>query len=204
MLGLSAGGAEPHYLGSSSAFAFSRLINSSLRKIVTEKQTRMPGFPQDSPSILTPCVLPDYATGLTLSNAYFENIHPQYPFLHEPTFRSWEKMFTNPDETLNSSPYNPLPLFFINIVSVPYGLQITATKVLGICYWSFTFPAIPRPRTGKFRVGSFKQSNRSQRLYLSAQLYADHVLPLDNLESIQAILCCAMFSLRSPTGPSIW
>ncbi|KND91993.1 hypothetical protein TOPH_03372 [Tolypocladium ophioglossoides CBS 100239] len=44
----------------------------------------------------------------------------------------------------------------------------------------------------------------SQQLYVSALLYIDEVLSHKNLEAIQAVLCCAMYSLRSPTGPSIW
>ncbi|CZR68640.1 related to purine utilization positive regulator [Phialocephala subalpina] len=39
--------------------------------------------------------------------------------------------------------------------------------------------------------------------YASAQLYMDHVIQLDSIESIQAILCCAMYSLRSPVGVSV-
>lgn len=30
------------------------------------------------------------------------------------------------------------------------------------------------------------------------------MLSQKNLESIQALLCCALFSIRSPMGPSIW
>lgn len=46
--------------------------------------------------------------------------------------------------------------------------------------------------------------HNAKRLFTSAQLYIDHVLPLDNLESIQALLCCAVYSLRAAEGPSIW
>lgn len=42
-----------------------------------------------------------------------------------------------------------------------------------------------------------------QQLYSSAQLYPE-VLSLDNIEAIQAILCYAMYSLRSENGPSLW
>lgn len=42
-----------------------------------------------------------------------------------------------------------------------------------------------------------------QQLYTSAQLHSD-ALANDSLESIQAILLCAMYSLRSLTGPSLW
>ncbi|KAJ5273302.1 hypothetical protein N7478_008427 [Penicillium angulare] len=43
----------------------------------------------------------------------------------------------------------------------------------------------------------------AEQLYSSAQLYPE-VLFIDNLEAIQAILCYAMYSLRSLKGPSLW
>lgn len=47
-------------------------------------------------------------------------------------------------------------------------------------------------------------TNGMQQLYLSANLYAEEILSRDNLQSIQAILMYAMYSLRSATGPSLW
>lgn len=44
----------------------------------------------------------------------------------------------------------------------------------------------------------------SEQLYASAMLFIDDVLCYDNLESIQAILICATYSLRSFTGTSQW
>lgn len=35
-------------------------------------------------------------------------------------------------------------------------------------------------------------------------MYIDDILAYDNLEAIQAILCCAIYSLRSSTGTSHW
>ena len=35
-------------------------------------------------------------------------------------------------------------------------------------------------------------------------MYIDHILLHDNLEAIQAILCCAAYSLRSSIGTSYW
>lgn len=39
---------------------------------------------------------------------------------------------------------------------------------------------------------------------MSALMYIDDILVHDNLEAVQAILCCAIYSLRSPTGTSHW
>ncbi|KAH7379941.1 fungal-specific transcription factor domain-containing protein, partial [Cadophora sp. MPI-SDFR-AT-0126] len=173
MLGLKAAGAEPHYLGSSSVFAFSRIINSSLRQITSTK----PGFAnagQDVTSPPSPCLLPDYATAMKLSNAYFRSIHPQYPFLHEPTFRKWEADLLRPTGDALTLSFDFVPIFFVNIVYAVGALLLPNSEEL------------------------------AQQLYISAQLYIDHIMALDNLESIQAVLCCTMYSLRSSTGPSIW
>lgn len=175
MLGLHyAAGAEPHYLGSSSAFAFSRIINSSLRQCVEASSNVMFGGTEEPASLLSACPLPNYDAGVILSNAYFQNIHPQYPFLHEPTFREWEMRLIGNSEPMNDSSSDHVALFFINMVYSIGGLLL--------------------PISGSL----------PQQLYISAQMYIDNVMSLDNLESIQAILCCAMYSLRSPAGPSIW
>ncbi|RDL31801.1 Uncharacterized protein BP5553_09203 [Venustampulla echinocandica] len=166
--------AEPHYLGSSSTFAFSRIINSALRQPVS----RGPAFTAGSSLVdnlmpLTyPCSLPDYDTGIMLSNAYFENIHPQYPFLHEPTFRLWEMEVREPPQDLEY--FDPVPTFFVNMVYAVGSLLL--------------------PNLGSL----------SQQLYMAAQLVSEQILMVDNLISIQAILCYTMFSLRSPMGPSLW
>jgi hypothetical protein len=126
MLGLHyAAGAEPYYLGSSSAFAFSRIINSSLRQGIAGSSQAAFGLTEEAPSLLSPCPLPNYEAGVTLSNAYFHNIHPQYPFLHEPTFRVWENNLIGIPEVMDAFNFDPVPLFFINMVSHgPNNLQM--------------------------------------------------------------------------------
>lgn len=119
LLSLNAAGAEPHYLGPSSAFAFSRLINSSLRQVVLRSNnnpTARGVLDDDSTTMPTPCLLPDYDVALKLSNAYFENIHSQYPFLHEPTFRLWEATLISKSAAFDTLMSNPVPLFFLNMV----------------------------------------------------------------------------------------
>jgi hypothetical protein len=120
MLGLRMDGVEPHYLGSSSAFAFSRLIHSSLRQVISGNHPDLFGVNEDTPKP-SPCPLPDYEFGITLSNAYFQNIHPQYPFLHEPTFRVWEAKLLGPSESIDPLSFDPIPLFFLNMVSFVVG-----------------------------------------------------------------------------------
>lgn len=117
-LSLNAAGAEPHYLGPSSVFAFARFIKPSLHQVVSSIPPEVSYQESDATDMLSPepCPLPDYHTAVRLSNAYFQNIHPQYPFLHEPTFRLWETMLEDPFEAMNLPHYKPVPLYFLNMV----------------------------------------------------------------------------------------
>ncbi|RAH87260.1 hypothetical protein BO86DRAFT_414439 [Aspergillus japonicus CBS 114.51] len=145
LLSLNAAGAEPQYLGSSSIFAFSRLISPSLRQ-----------------------------SAVKLSNVYFQNVNVHYPVLHEPTFRTWESMLLR--ESVGPGDLRPdsLSLFFLNMV---YAVGALLLPHLGFA---------------------------AERLYTSALMYIDDILIHDNLEAVQAILCCAIYSVRSPTGTSHW
>ncbi|ETS84238.1 hypothetical protein PFICI_02263 [Pestalotiopsis fici W106-1] len=178
MLEMNVAGREPHYLGSSSAFAFSRAIGSSLllqglQKLPDgnrQQPTSRP--PHEDDFNFLPCLLPDYGDGIALSNAYFRSIHPQYPFLDKATFKVWESEVLKPDQEFSSQ--NPDALYFV--------------------YMVYAVGALLVPRLGY----------SSELLYKSSQLYVDFVLQKDNLYSIQALLCSAMYSLRSTTGPSLW
>lgn len=113
---------EPQYLGSSSAFAFSRIINFSLRRDLPVQPSLASlndrlGVSLSSPS---PCLLPEREVALALSNAYFLHIHPQYPFLHEPTFRGWEATLYDPSQDspeMGFQSSSSSSLFFLNMVS---------------------------------------------------------------------------------------
>ncbi|KAL2824999.1 putative transcriptional activator protein acu-15 [Aspergillus cavernicola] len=171
LLSLNAAGAEPHYLGSSSTFAFSRLLNSSLRQVIITQPDNANTFCQTEDD--SPCPLPEYEVAIKLSDAYFRHIHPQYPFIHEPTFRTWEGMLMR-GSTESEITFSSVPLFFLNMV--------------------YAVGALLLPNSGY----------SAKRLYISAHMYIDHILLRENLETIQAILCCAVYSLRSSIGTSHW
>ena len=115
LLALNAPGAEPHYFGSSSAFAFSRVINSSLRRLHAKRvMPQVNGAHDPFAQEALPCLLPDPNIGNMFSRAYFEHIHTQYPFLHEDTFRAWEQNLMSDSELSN---VDPVAAFFVNIVS---------------------------------------------------------------------------------------
>lgn len=115
-LSLSAAGAEPHYLGSSSVFAFARFVEPSLRQVISSIPPDKASESSSQPSMLNPCPLPEYQTAVRLSNAYFQNIHPQYPFLHEPTFRIWESALKSPLDPFEVLEYNSVPIYFLFMV----------------------------------------------------------------------------------------
>lgn len=111
-----AAGAEPHYLGSSSTFAFSRVINSALLQAVSRKPGGRARHQPGKGSLPTPCLLPDYDDCVKLSDAYFREVHAQYPFLHEPSFRLWEVKIM-PSHATDVSHLDPASLFFLYMVS---------------------------------------------------------------------------------------
>lgn len=119
LLSLNAAGAEPQYLGPSSIFAFSRLINASLRQVVS------PDLPTANvlewtenryPVPTSPCLLPAYESAVKLSDVYFQNVNTHYPFLHEPTFRAWESMLVDESTGLEICFPTSNSLFFLNMV----------------------------------------------------------------------------------------
>ncbi|CAK7212902.1 hypothetical protein SBRCBS47491_001621 [Sporothrix bragantina] len=117
-----------------------------------------------------PVNVPTYEDGLVLSNAYFENIHIQYPFLHEPTFRMWEVQ---------------------GVSSLPVPEPDVASFFVYIIY---AIGALLHPMS----------RYNPEQLYNMAMRYIDTVLQKDNLQSVQALLACCVYSLRSPSGPSVW
>ncbi|RDW70415.1 hypothetical protein BP5796_08812 [Coleophoma crateriformis] len=177
LLALNAPGTEPKYFGSSSAFAFSRMINSSLQRLRAQdgngKSKGQDRLDDQHSQTVFPCQLPSPAIGEMLTKAYFEHVHTQYPFLHEATFKSWEHSIMNGVE---DSGINHVMCFFVNMV--------------------YAVGALVLPHN--------MHGCTSEGFYASAQLYMDYVIQLDSIESIQALLCCTMYSLRSPVGVSVW
>lgn len=139
LLSLNAAGAEPYYLGSSSTFAFSRLISSSLRQVVLDspKYGSLSNQPSENSNLPVPCPLPDYDVAVRLSTAYFQNINAQYPFLHEPTFRAWETTILSGIEGLETIDSGPFIFFFLNLVRYINEVLTHCAKsnVKGLCYW---------------------------------------------------------------------
>lgn len=122
MLCLRSAGADPHYFGSSSAYSFTKIFSASLRAV----RSKAPGmslsgvadsFTQSRPTP-SPAPLPDRSLTTMLTSAYFEQIHPQFPFLHRPSYLQWE------EEVLRACEqgYAPEPTkaFFVYAVSTSH------------------------------------------------------------------------------------
>ncbi|QKX54297.1 uncharacterized protein TRUGW13939_01382 [Talaromyces rugulosus] len=107
---------EPQYLGPSSTLSFSHILNSSLSRHLPERSK--PAHSLLSRGAFSPSMpfLLDNDLALSLSNAYFANIQPQYPFLHEPTFRLWEKRLSTQSQEVTDLTLDSVPLFFVNMV----------------------------------------------------------------------------------------
>lgn len=61
-----------------------------------------------------------------LTTAYFEQVHPQFPFLHRPSYQEREDQVLS-DAEAGKTP-NPIHAFFVYIVSVA---SLTSPACLG-------------------------------------------------------------------------
>ncbi|KAK1493074.1 hypothetical protein CCUS01_13896 [Colletotrichum cuscutae] len=121
LLCLSAAGREPHYFGPSSAVSFSRIVSATMGLASTggSSQHSHAGRGKDiNPEVVreVPLRLPSPILRANLSEAYFNNIHPQYPFLHKPTFRIWEETCLKASLDGDLSSVNGSTLFFVLMV----------------------------------------------------------------------------------------
>ncbi|KAJ3950099.1 uncharacterized protein N0V96_001237 [Colletotrichum fioriniae] len=127
LLCLSAAGREPHYFGPSSAVSFSRIVSATMGLASTggSSQHSHAGRGKDiNPEVVreVPLRLPSPTLRANLSEAYFNNIHPQYPFLHKPTFQIWEETCLKASLDGDLSSVNGSTLFFVLMVSRNFGV----------------------------------------------------------------------------------
>ncbi|KAF7191361.1 Positive regulator of purine utilization [Pseudocercospora fuligena] len=176
LLCVSAAGREPHYFGPSSAISFSRIASQSMG--LHPSLGASPLTVDDDDSEVRDnrkLIFPSRIAGAALSRAYFENVAPQYPFLHRPTFDSWEERCHEQWANADAPPTSHLPIFFVLMV---YAI-------------------------GSLALGP-KHYDEAEAFYAAAMDRSQPVFDMDNLESLQAILACAVYSVRSPVGASLW
>lgn len=180
---LSAAGREPHYFGPSSAVSFSRIAGATMGLgHVGGGKSQLGAASGSNARDLT---LVDYYNlqeqfpspdaAKRMSQAYWNNVHGQYPFLHRPTVDASEQACLAASLQGNLHKANGTVLFFILMV---YAI---GSLTLG--------------------QGDYK---RAETYYSLALDYLPSVLENDSLESIQSLLCCAVYSIRSPIGASLW
>lgn len=120
-----------------------------------------------------PGPLPDRFAAQLLEHTYFEHVHPQYPFLHRPTFQNWQESVLSANEN---------------------GMQPDATQLYFV-YMVYAIAALITPLSSPSSADSFQAA---------AEALLDEVMSVPSLTCVQAILCCAMFSMRSISGASLW
>ncbi|KAH8649989.1 fungal-specific transcription factor domain-containing protein [Xylariales sp. PMI_506] len=180
LLCLSAAGREPQYFGPSSSVHFSRIVSSTLRlprrgeggassQYSNVSETRAQRAAQLIQEFPSPSRM------AKLSEAYFNNIHPQYPFLHQPTFQVMEQECLAASLRNDLGAASSLSLFFVLMVYAIGSLTLGHTEI-----------------------------DAAEGYYAAALDHIGPLLDLDNLQSIQAMLCCAVYSVRSPVGASLW
>lgn len=122
LLCLSAAGKEPHYFGPSSAVSFSRIVSAAMKlpKKPGGSQFSLPAGDERGQTTWRsfPVCFPTPAVAMTLSKAYFDNLHPQYPFLHRPAFQIWQEACLQADASGNLSAAGDVALFFVWMVRV--------------------------------------------------------------------------------------
>lgn len=120
LLCLGAAGREPQYFGPSSAVPFARIVSSTLG---LRRQDGKPSLQQNntkdvrrSRQASQAIDFPSPSRMSTLSEAYFSNIHPQYPFLHKPTWRSMERECSEATRRGDWRAASDLSLYFVLMV----------------------------------------------------------------------------------------
>lgn len=181
LLCVNASGREPQYLGHSSALSFAHVATQvmGLQDNSTSQAPAWSGSQPTESNTRTATALelkhPPPSVAEALSRAYFDNIHLQYPFLHRPTFNEWEMNCLEANSNGSLSDVGHVPLFFVTMV--------------------YAIGSI---------VLSHGLSEDGKDFYTMAMQHFPPILNTDTLESLQALIACAVFSIRSPVGASLW
>jgi len=129
LLALSASGREPHYFGPSSAISFARIARSILLspKHFASQQPKNTSHAEErrAPRPRTSAVLPSSTAAYSLCEAYFNHVHSQYPFLHQPTFMSWLEEVLHAQQAGMVDTVKAIPMFFVLMVCNPSPKSVT-------------------------------------------------------------------------------
>ncbi|KAI5457531.1 fungal-specific transcription factor domain-containing protein [Mariannaea sp. PMI_226] len=169
----------PRHHELSPEFASSLSITSSLQRVQLQGPGMSMGGISDplltSQQLIVPCPLPRAEVGTILLRAYFDEVHPQYPILHRDTILQWERTVSREVPSGREASQDHIMMYFLNMV---YAISSLVLQYNG--------------------EGSAKG------FLAAAQQHQDYVIQLNSVESVQAILCHALYSLYSPVGVSVW
>lgn len=180
LLCLSAAGPEPRYFGPSSAVSFSHIASQTmgLRTPMESTHGSKARMPASAKSQTAKHALPSWPSveqAEDLTEAFFRNVHAQFPFLHRPTLKRWEQECRRSRSPGGVTELGDVPVFFV--------LMVYATGSL---------------------VSKHIDTAAAEKYYIAAMEYLGPVLEQDGMESIQALLAIAVHSVRSPLGVSLW
>lgn len=130
LLCLSAAGREPQYFGPSSALSFSRIAssvmglprhgtNGSVRGQAGEVRDELRTISRTRSKTRLMSEFPSASKVALLSQAYFKNIQPQYPFLHRQTIQAMEKKCLEANLKGELDQVDDMSLFFVLMVCRP-------------------------------------------------------------------------------------
>lgn len=132
LLCMHSAGAEPHYFGASSAFSFTKLFSATLRGVRAQGPgLTMAGISNNASKSRpkpAPAPFPDEAILTRLTTAYFDQVHPQFPFLHRPTYLKWESDVLACRR--NGEPPDQAQLFFVYAIAAIGTLAMPAATDL--------------------------------------------------------------------------
>lgn len=172
---------EPKYLGASSGVNFARMVFADAKDtdLLHSGNDVMQDAKQHIPSSAAePAQLPPLDHCMALKKAYFETVHLQYPFLHQPTFDGYvQAVYHRDTQRLPGSSFTTAQLQMFLVMSI--GAHILSTRAQG-------------------------QDLNSEGYYAAALRLADDVSLTGSLLGAQISLLLAMRSLYATGGWNVW
>lgn len=155
---------DEKYIGPSSGYFLARLLLARSRRSVDLQQPagRSTGVPQSNidelvTAVQGPLPLPPHRTAVSLFQAYFETIQPQYPFLHEGSLRSaLDELYRAGDDELVDGIRDAsvrFQVFMVLAVSATVSTWRTKRQLYGESYCLSALQYLDRIRIGTSLIG---------------------------------------------------
>lgn len=171
---------DQRYIGPSSGYFLARLVLACSPRANPGQNSGPRPPPHMAQSTINelvtaaqgPLPLPARSIGVQLCDAFFETVHPQYPMLHEPSFRqTLEQVYRNNDQPVEGTQRDAYAYFQV------YMVLATSSTILS------------------FRT---KRQIPGESYCLSALQYFDRLDAESSLSGLQCMLLLLIFTLHSP------